>query len=107
MSAAPIIVGAGLAGLIAAHSWPSSLVLEGAAAPAANHRALLRFRSDSVAKLTGVDFRKVRVRKGIFHNGSLVPPSIQTANLDAQKCLLALGDRSIWNVDAADRWVAP
>lgn len=104
---APTIVGAGLAGLIAAHAWTSAKVFE-AGPPAANHRALLRFRSDTVSRLTGIPFRKVRVRKGIWHAGEYRAPDIRLANMYSQKCLGRLeSDRSIWNLDAADRFIAP
>lgn len=108
MTAAPTIVGAGLAGLLAAHAWPKAEILESSPEARPTHRALLRFRGDSVAKLTGIDFRRVRVRKGISLAGSFVAPSIRVANLYAQKCLGSLvPDRSIWNLDAVDRWIAP
>ena len=76
----PVIVGAGLAGLIAAHAWPQCPVLEQGPEPVERHRALLRFRSDAVAKLIGVEFRRVTVRKAIFHDGRFVPPDISLAN---------------------------
>lgn len=102
------IVGGGLAGLIAAHAWPSAPVFEAAPKPTATHRALLRFRTDAVSTLTGVEFRKVRVRKGIFYKGEFVAPNIQLANMYARKCTGRLsGDRSIWNIDPVDRFVAP
>lgn len=104
----PIIVGAGLAGLIAAHAWPSATIIEAAPAPRAGHRALLRFRSDAVANITGIEFRKVRVHKGIWSEGRLVQPNICVANRYAQKVLGRLGgDRSIWNLESVDRFVAP
>lgn len=104
----PIIVGAGLAGLIAAHAWPSASILEATPAPRAMHRALLRFRSDAVANLTGIQFRKVRVFKGIWSENRFAPPSIRVANQYAKKVVGRLaGDRSIWSLDPVDRFVAP
>lgn len=104
----PAIIGAGLAGLIAAHAWPNLTVYEASPEPRADHRALLRFRTDAVAKLTGIEFRKVRVRKGIWMDGGFCMPDIQLANLYSLKCLNRLvADRSIWNIEAADRFVAP
>lgn len=104
----PTIVGAGLAGLIAAHAWPLATVLEAAPAPRSLHRALLRFRSDAVANLTGIEFRKVRVHKGIWSAGKFVQPNIRVANQYAQKVLGRIaGDRSIWNLESVDRYVAP
>lgn len=102
------IVGAGLAGLIAAHAWPRATVMEAAPAPIANHRALLRFRTDAVSTLTGVPFRKVRVRKSIWHNNKHCAADIRLANLYAQKVVGSLaGDRSIWNLEPVDRFIAP
>jgi hypothetical protein len=104
----PVIVGAGLAGLIAAHAWPTARVLEAAPQPVSAHKALLRFRSDVVANLVGVDFRKVRVRKGIWWDSAFVAPDIRVANMYAQKVTGSLsGDRSIWNLDPVDRYIAP
>jgi hypothetical protein len=105
---APVIVGAGLAGLIAAHAWPNAQVVEAAAQPKAAHKALLRFRSDAVARLTGIEFRKVRVRKGIWADGTQQTSAIRWANLYAQKVVGRLaGERSIWNLDPAERFIAP
>lgn len=107
----PVIVGAGLAGLLAAHAWPDAPVVELAPNPVPSHNALLRFRSEAVSHLTGIEFERVRVRKGIWFNGCEWEPSIRFANMYAQKVLgsagLAAGDRSIWNLDPVDRFIAP
>jgi len=103
-----MIIGAGFAGLIAAYVLPKLQAFEANAAPELRHRALLRFRSDSVSKLTGIEFRPVTVRKGIFIDGKFVPPSIQLANMYSNKCLgKIIGQRSIWNLDAVTRFIAP
>lgn len=102
------IIGAGLAGLIAAHAWPRATILEASPQPTVNHRALLRFRTDAVARLTGIEFRQVRVHKGIVMGGEFVQPSIRAANLYARKVLGHVkGDRSIWNLAPVDRYIAP
>lgn len=102
------IIGAGLAGLIAGYAFPGVPILEAAPRGAAPHRALLRFRSDAVSRLTGIPFRKVRVRKGIWFDGAYRAPDVRLANLYARKCLdRVVGDRSIWDIDTVDRWVAP
>ena len=105
-----VIVGAGLAGLIAAHAWPNSEIFEASQQPSTNHRALLRFRTDAVARVTGIEFRKVRVHKGIWSEGGYHGPNIRLANLYAQKVLgdgQLRGERSIWSIEAVDRFVAP
>jgi len=106
----PTIVGAGLAGLIAAHTWPNSPIIEASLKPKAMHKALLRFRSDAVARLTGIEFRKVRVYKGIWAENAPQQPAIRWANLYARKVLSGgqlKGDRSIWSLDSVDRFIAP
>jgi hypothetical protein len=104
----PTIVGAGFAGLLAAYAWQRSDVLEREPAPTQSHHAVLRFRSDSVSQLTGIPFRRVRVHKGIWSGAGFVPPSIRAANLYARKVIgFAAGDRSIWNIEPADRFIAP
>lgn len=102
------IWGAGLSGLIAACAWPHAEVFEAQSRESLQtHKALLRFRSTAVAELTGVEFRKVRVNKGIWHEGAFVQPSILLANMYSKKVTGNLSDRSIWNLDAVDRYVAP
>lgn len=103
-----IIIGAGLAGLLAAHAWPNAQVFEADSEPRMNHAALLRFRGDAVSKLVGIEFRRVRVHKGIWLDGAYVEPSIRAANMYSRKILAGrVADRSIWNIAASDRWVAP
>lgn len=102
------IAGAGLAGLLAAHAWPTAQVFESEPEPRAIHKALLRFRSDAVANLTGIEFRPVTVRKGIWFEEKFVQPNIQLANWYAAKVTgFFSGDRSIWAQDPVQRWIAP
>ena len=104
----PIIIGAGLAGLVAANAWPAAQIIEAAQEPRALHKALLRFRSDSVANLTGIEFRKVLVTKGIFSQGVFVEPNIRFANRYAKKVTGRLsGDRSILDISSVVRYIAP
>ena len=102
-----MIVGAGLAGLIAAHVFPSMPIFEASPAPTESHKALLRFRSSSVGDLTGVEFRPVTVRKGIWSQGEFRQPDIRLANLYSQKVIGSLAPRSVWDINTVTRWVAP
>ena len=102
-----MIVGAGLAGLIAAHAFPRHQIIETQAEPTANHKALLRFRSRAVADIVGIEFRPVTVRKGIWCGGQWRSPSIALANRYAKKVVGRLTDRSIWNTKDETRWIAP
>lgn len=103
-----MIVGAGLAGLITAHIFQRETIFEAAPGPLEMHHALLRFRSDVVSKVTGIDFREVTVRKGIWSDGRFIEPTIAAANDYTQKCMGRLvGDRSIWNLEPVKRFIAP
>lgn len=107
MSAAPLIVGAGLAGLVAGHIFPAARIVEREPEPRQLHKALLRFRSDAVALITGVPFRRVRVHKAIWCDGAFRAPDPRMANMYSRKVLGLAVARSIWNVEPADRFVAP
>lgn len=103
-----MIIGAGLSGLIAAHLFPSMPIVEAQPEPQEMHKAVLRFRSDAVSRVTGIDFRQVVVRKGIYYKEEFHQPTINLANLYSQKCLgRVVGERSIWNLDPVQRWIAP
>lgn len=102
-----IIVGAGIAGLLAAHAFPDAHVLEAGQESQVSHKALLRFRTPAVGEAVGIEFQKVTVRKGIYIDGVFAQPDIQLANLYARKVAGRLIDRSIWNTETVERYVAP
>jgi hypothetical protein len=101
------IYGAGLAGLLAANAFPTAEIFEAGPEGSTTHKALLRFRSSAVGDAVGIDFKKVRVHKGIYYGGKFVEPNIKLANLYSQKVIGRLADRSIWNLDPVDRYIAP
>lgn len=102
-----IIVGAGLAGLIAGNLIHDSEIHE-ANAKLVPHRAVLRFRSQAVGDALGIQFREVTVRKGIWDLGKFVEPNIRLANQYSWKVTHGqIADRSIWNLESAKRWIAP
>lgn len=102
-----IILGAGLSGLMAATQFPNAAVFEANGSEALSHRAVLRFRTDALSRLTGIPFRRVTVRKSIWHEERHVSPTIQLANLYSYKTNGGYFDRSIWNLDPVDRFIAP
>lgn len=103
-----MIVGAGLAGLIAAYAFPRREVFEAAPEPTQSHKALLRFRSTAVSDLTGIEFRPVIVRKAIHDGTQEVAPTIEAANLYSLKCLgRVVPDRSVWKLEPVTRFIAP
>jgi hypothetical protein len=109
------IIGAGLAGLIAACHFKDAEIYE-AGPRQDNHKALLRFRDESVSNLTGIPFKPVTVDKAIYLDGCS-PGSrerglygactIQMANWYATKTTGHVAGRSIWNLERATRYIAP
>ena len=102
-----MIVGAGLAGLIAANAFPKERIVEKSPQPSASHKALLRFRSTAVSELIGIPFTTVLVRKGIVFKGAFSKPNIRLSNLYSRKVIGRVLDRSIWNLEPATRYIAP
>lgn len=101
-----IIVGAGLAGLMAGVLLPESRVIERNSS-LTPHRAVLRFRSPRIGDVTGIPFKEVTVRKGIWFRGKFVQPNILVANLYSKKTNGSYMDRSIWKTKTEQRWIAP
>lgn len=101
------IIGAGMSGLIAATLFPNASVHEARDQESVSHKALLRFRSDALSRLTGIPFRKVTVRKSIWHEGEHRSINLQLANLYSRKTNGSYLDRSIWNLDPVERFIAP
>lgn len=101
------IYGAGIAGLLAGCMFQTARIYEAGPARQAQHKAVLRFRSSAVGDAVGVDFRKVKVHKGLWVDGKSVAPSIQLANWYSDKVVGRLADRSIWNLDPVERFIAP
>lgn len=61
-----IIVGAGMAGLLAANMLRSSNIIESQPQLPNNHSAVLRFRSSLVGDVLGIPFRKVNMMKTVL-----------------------------------------
>jgi hypothetical protein len=102
-----VIIGAGLAGLLSACVFKDAEIYE-AGPRKQNHRALLRFRDESVSKLTGIPFKKVTVYKEIFSDRvTHTTCSHKHANQYARKVSGAIAGRSIRNLDTVSRYVAP
>lgn len=104
----PVIVGAGLAGLIAACHFKESQVIE-AGPRVEGHRALLRFRGNSVAELTGIPFKQVEVQKEVFLDNKTISGTcpISAANRYSLKVAGAVQARSIGNLAPVTRYIAP
>lgn len=101
------IIGAGLAGCIAAHVFPEAHIYEAASGPQTNHHALLRFKTDAIAKLTGIPFKKVDMQKMIWFEGKEVPASPRMNNLYSMKVAGKYEQRSISKLNNDVRYIAP
>lgn len=104
------IIGAGMAGLLAACRFPDATIYE-AGEERTEHRALLRFRNEEVSKLTGIPFRKVEVQKGVWDSlrGTLITGhcGFDLQNQYAVKVTGNLVSRSIRDLSPTTRYIAP
>lgn len=105
------IIGAGMAGLVAANMLRRHevTILERNERLPHNHTALLRFRNLSVSDVTGVPFTRAIVRKGLW-DGKKVINEPTLAHINRYSAIVTDGelhDRSVLNLAPAERWVAP
>ena len=106
-----IIYGAGMSGLLAATMLRrmDPVIHEAQPELPNNHAALLRFRSDIVARETGIKFKKVWVQKAVRKmDGSLTTePDLMLQNLYSMKVSGSIMNRSIGNLAPGERYIAP
>lgn len=101
------IVGAGMAGLLAANMLQRHRprIIESQPSLPNNHSAVLRFGSDKVAEVTGIPFKRVKMIKGTLPWKNPVADALSYA----AKCSgFARSDRSIpVGIERGERWIAP
>jgi len=105
-----IILGAGMAGLLSANILRSfqPKVWEAQDSLPNNHEALLRFRTDKVGSACAIPFKKVKVNKAIKYDGKITTqPDLFLSNLYSQKVTGGVWSRSINDLSAAERYIAP
>ncbi len=102
-----IIIGAGMAGLLAGVLNPSAEIWEAKSSLPQEHKAVFRLQSDAIAKFTGISMKKVKVHKGIWFEGKDAHKSIRLANLYSQKVTGQVSARSILDLDSVSRWIPP
>lgn len=105
------IIGAGMAGLLAANMLRRHdlQVLEKSSSLPENHSALLRFRTSSVSDATGIPFQKVTIDKGLWDGMQVVnKPTLAHAN--AYSINVTGGEvqaRSVRDLSSDVRYIAP
>lgn len=100
------IIGAGLTGCLAAYAFKDAVIHEYLKAPKV-HKAVLRFRTEDVSKLTGIPFKKVVVSKAVSVSGGFVTPNLRHMNQYSLKVTGGYYDRSIGNLEPSVRYIAP
>lgn len=104
------IIGAGMSGMLAGQYFRhmSPVIYEKQPSLPNNHKALLRFRSDSVSQLTGIPFKKVKVTKMInYKEEHILTSNIHLNNLYSQKVTGMILERSLGNLEQCERYIAP
>lgn len=104
------IIGAGLAGLLAANVLRkhSPIVLEAQKSLPNNHTALLRHRGNEIAEASAIPFTEVNVTKGIVFDGEPYQYAhTPLVNMYSRKVTGAYSSRSIKNLEDAKRYIAP
>ena len=104
MSDRLIIIGAGMAGLLAGNMLrrrPLQIVERQAQLPN-NHSAVLRFRSTKVSEQTHIPFRQVIVFKSIDE-----PNPVRAAMMYSRKVTGQYQVRSLLNLEPVNRYIAP
>lgn len=103
-----LILGAGMAGCLAAIINQSSIIWEPKKYDDMNfHKAVLRFRTPQIGDAIGVKFKKITVYKGIWHRKQAVNLSPRYINLYSRKVSDIISERSICNLQNEERWIAP
>jgi hypothetical protein len=98
------ILKAGMTGCLAGLMIPNATIVDDESEPR-SHKALLRFRSPQIGELLGVEFKKVKVSKGIWYKDKYVEPSILMNNLYSQKVADKILSRSIEDLETVERYI--
>lgn len=105
-----IILGAGLAGLLAGNMLRrfNPVIYEAQYSLPNNHSALLRFRTDAAANALAIPFKKVKVFKGIKYKGRMISNAgIEVMNMYSEKVTGEYRQRSLEDLRPVERYIAP
>ena len=98
-----------MSGLLAGALDRRAIVLEAQPHLPNNHHAVLRFRDDKIGRALNIPFRKVRVMKAIatIARGVTLDVTPQDTNRYSRKVIGLVAGRSISDLRAVDRFIAP
>ena len=100
-----IILGAGLTGCIAAmYNQHATILCPTSREGLKKHKAILRFPSDRIERITGIDCKKRRITKSNECPGE---PTIRECNRYSLKVTGGYYDRSILDLHPVERWIPP
>jgi hypothetical protein len=102
-----VIVGAGIAGLLAANMLRhhNPVIVEAQDSLPNNHHAVLRFRSSVVGDVLGIQFKRVEVLKATIPWQNQIADALSYSRKSSGRYL---SDRSITReVSSSERWIAP
>jgi len=101
-----LIVGAGMAGCLAAIVHKESKVIDNVT-PKNTHQAVFRLRRPDIGDITGIPLKKVKIYKGIWYHGGFVEPNPKMIALYSRKVSDYISPRSITNVNDEIRYIPP
>lgn len=101
-----IIIRAGLTGCLAGIINSNARIINPEPEPSF-HKAVLRFRSDDISKVTGIPFKKIKVTKHIVSQGRFADPNPMLCNSYSLKVIDGIYNRSIQDLAPVTRWLAP
>lgn len=102
-----IIIGAGMAGLLAGALNPGSVIYEAGQERESDHKAIFRCRKPDIGKMVGVPFKKVTVHKAIWFGGKEIAPTPRIAHMYSKKVTGTISARSIFNTSSVTRYIPP
>lgn len=107
------IIGAGIAGLIAEGAMLKTFGNDIAVFDdkqskglSSGHKAVMRLRDTTIKEYVNCDLKKIKVQKGICHEGMIYDrPNLLLNNLYSLKAYGSLGDRSLYSLGGVDRYL--
>jgi len=102
-----IIIGAGMAGLLAGVLNPGAVIYEAGPERESDHKAIFRCKKPDIGKMVGTPFKEVTVHKAIWSDNKEVSPTPRIAHMYSKKVTGTISARSIFDTFSATRYIPP